>query len=558
MRRLRMIVALGLVTYVLGLSGAAAQERLAGDWTGEMRVGNETISINVQFARGVEGNTGTAEMSGQKDLALRSVGLRSNWVHFELPRDTGSFIFDGQLKGVAISGEVRRGNERGAFDLVRVIRVDAKIYDQYVGTYELAPNHVIGISQSPSFGLTFLDFKTGAVRRLSPLSELSFSAGSALFVPVPVEVVVTFVKGDRGEVSGLRWQPAGSPAKLARRLHFRHEEVTFSNGDVTLSGTLVLPNTEGPFPAYVRTHGSGKALRNIPSSEWTAYYGIACLTYDKRGSGKSTGDVQRADISDLADDALAGVQLLKSRADIDATQIGMTGASEGGWVVPLAASRSKDVSFIFIGSGSALSLGETIVYEVGMVGRQEGFSDEEIDQMKAVRGLYNDAILTNTGWDVLRKAIEESKDKKWLRYARVPSSIPATIPEGQVEKVRRQLDFDPEPVWEKITIPVQAIWGDLDRNVPARQSAVRLEQYLARAGNKDHTLIVFRNGNHEGFEAETGFDEEYPRLKRYVPGYNDAMINWLLKHVRVSSSPLPKPRTPSGATGASPSKIRRR
>ena len=49
----------------------------------------------------------------------------------------------------------------------------------------VSQHHVMGISQSLSFGLTFLDYKTEGVRLLSPLSETSFSAGSALFVPAP-------------------------------------------------------------------------------------------------------------------------------------------------------------------------------------------------------------------------------------------------------------------------------------------------------------------------------------------------------------------------------------
>src|SRR5262249_12169705 len=245
-------------------------------------------------------------------------------------------------------------------------------------------------------------------------------------------------------------------------------------------------------------------------------------------------DVQQANISDLADDALAGVQFLKGRQDIDLKRIGLMGGSEGGWVVPLAASRSKDIAFIFVSSPSALSLAETIVYEVGAVGRERGFSEDDIKQMKAIRGLYNDSLLTNSGWDLVRQVISESKEKRWFRYARVPQTLPEPFPQAQMEKARRQLDFDPQAVWEKTSIPVLAVWGELDRNVPARQSAIRLKQYLNKAGNQDHTLMVLPKGNHEGLEAETGFDDEYARLKRYVPGYLDTTINWIQKRMKTT------------------------
>ncbi|HEV2668898.1 MAG TPA: alpha/beta hydrolase, partial [Blastocatellia bacterium] len=410
---------------------APAQQMLDGDWTGEIKIGKETISINMHFKRGPDGDTGSVEMMGQKDLALASIRLQSNRLQFELPRELGSFSFNGLLQVDAITGEVRRGTERGSFDLVKIAKIANQTLEQYVGTYELSPNHLISISLSPSFGMTFLDYQTGELRNLATSSETACSFGPAIFSRVPIEARITFTKDERGAVSGLVLQRAGSASMSARRLQFKREEVMFKNGEITLAGTLVLPNTKAPHPVFVRTHGSGRALRNIAQGEWLAYYGVAVLTYDKRGSGKSTGDVQQANISDLAGDALVGTQFLKARKDIDPQRIGLMGGSEGGWVVPLAASRSKDIAFIFVGSPSALSLAETIVYEVGTVGRERGFSEEEIKQMKALRGLYNDALLTNTGWDLVRQAISESKEKRWFRYARVPQTLPEPFPQAQ-------------------------------------------------------------------------------------------------------------------------------
>jgi hypothetical protein len=109
------------------LAGPAAQETIEGDWTGEIKVGKETISVNVHFAAGADVSTGTAEVSGQKAVTLKSVSLKSNRLRFELPRDSVSFVFDGQLKGDGISGEVRRGKERGTFALVRVAQAEPKV-----------------------------------------------------------------------------------------------------------------------------------------------------------------------------------------------------------------------------------------------------------------------------------------------------------------------------------------------------------------------------------------------------------------------------------------------
>jgi len=70
---------------------ATAQQMLDGDWTGEIKIGKETISINVHFKRGSDGDTGSVEMMGQKDLALANIKLQANRLQFELPRESCPF-----------------------------------------------------------------------------------------------------------------------------------------------------------------------------------------------------------------------------------------------------------------------------------------------------------------------------------------------------------------------------------------------------------------------------------------------------------------------------------
>jgi hypothetical protein len=95
---------------------------------------------------------------------------------------------------------------------------------------------------------------------------------------------------------------------------FKEEEVSFRNGDVTLSGTLLLPLTKGAHPAVVFLHGAGSEGRYASRflAEYFTRHGIAALIYDKRGVGKSTGDWKRSDFNDLAGDAIAGIQKVET------------------------------------------------------------------------------------------------------------------------------------------------------------------------------------------------------------------------------------------------------
>jgi dipeptidyl aminopeptidase/acylaminoacyl peptidase len=120
-----------------------------------------------------------------------------------------------------------------------------------------------------------------------------------------------------------------APPDFAEQLQTRLESVTFSNNNVTLAGTLYLPEKVGPHPALVVYHSASGPLRNHPAYQHLITElpptGFAVLVFDRRGSGASTGDFNTATFQDLAMDGIAGISYLKKRKDIDPTRIGVWG-----------------------------------------------------------------------------------------------------------------------------------------------------------------------------------------------------------------------------------------
>jgi hypothetical protein len=130
---------------------------------------------------------------------------------------------------------------------------------------------------------------------------------------------------------------------VANPLPYDAVDVSFRDGPVALAGTLCIPRAPGRHPAVVLLQGSGGETRwgtNRFIADRFARAGIAALVYDKRGSGASTGDWKMSSYDDLANDAIAGIDLLASRPDIDAKRIGLHGHSEGGIIAPIAVSCS--------------------------------------------------------------------------------------------------------------------------------------------------------------------------------------------------------------------------
>ena len=142
------------------------------------------------------------------------------------------------------------------------------------------------------------------------------------------------------------------------------EEVKYSNltANVTLAGTLTLPRSEKPSPAVLLIAGSGAIDRDETVFEHKPFLvladhltkqGFAVLRVDKRGIGQSTGNYDLATTEDFAADALAGVEYLKTRKEVDAERIGLIGHSEGGLIAPMVAVKSNDVAFIVLMAGPA-------------------------------------------------------------------------------------------------------------------------------------------------------------------------------------------------------------
>jgi alpha/beta superfamily hydrolase len=140
---------------------------------------------------------------------------------------------------------------------------------------------------------------------------------------------------------------------------YKAEDVVFKNaaGGVELAGTLTLPASGKPFPAAVLLSGSGPQDRDEALMGHRPFFvladhltrlGIAVLRFDDRGVARSTGDFAAATTEDFATDALAGLEFLKRRPEIDPARVGLIGHSEGGLIAPMVAARSKDVAFLVL------------------------------------------------------------------------------------------------------------------------------------------------------------------------------------------------------------------
>jgi pimeloyl-ACP methyl ester carboxylesterase len=407
-------------------------------------------------------------------------------------------------------------------------------FERYVGIYKSKTNAFVSIAKfdlgDGQNRMLFTDFGSGIIRVLSPESEDRFTAGTGLLVNPPVEMQISFATNVRSKVTSLVWKQPGAADRVADRVILGREEISFRNGEVTLSGTLITPDPGRSHPAVVLLHGSGALNRYSfgPFPDFFLSQGYAVLVYDKRGTGSSSGNLERSTFNDLASDGGAAVRFLKGHKGIDAHRIGLFGSSQGGFLAALVASRNRDVAFIINLYGMYVPAWQQELYRAEAEMREGGLSETERAAALAFMNLEFDVARTGEGWEKLASEMRQAKNKKWMDY----------VPKGSSANELRQdwrtiYSYDPALALQRVSCPVLALFGSLDNSTPVAQTIANMQRALKIAGNPNFRYRVFAKGNHGLLESEMGYNSEIPKLKRFVPGLFETMTTWLSRRKSV-------------------------
>jgi len=338
-------------------------------------------------------------------------------------------------------------------------------------------------------------------------------------VSTSVESRSEFQRDGTGKITSLTWQRDGAALRTARRVEIeKHEDVRFSSGDVTLTGTLISPASGGKHPAIVLVHGSGAENREymLPFARFLIRRGMVVLGYDKRGVGGSTGDWNTASFDDLAGDVVAAFEYLKTRSDIDPTQIGLLGISQAGWIMPLAAVRAKDAAFLISISGAGVPPAETTIDQARNEMTMTSMPPQDVDEIVALLKLQYEFARTGQGWDEYAAA----REKLAARMGKPPDTIPGTPDHPYWQFIKRLYFYDPGPTLRQLQTPTLALWGELDNNILAEKNKAAWEAALEAAGNRDYTLKILPKANHAGSRVSIAANTKLiPVRRRHSRGF---------------------------------------
>jgi dienelactone hydrolase len=512
-----------------GSAESFTYHRAEGDWLGELMIDGDAHQAHLTLWRRDGHLGGVVDLPSMSAFGIRlelvAQGPMAFTLSFTNPNGTwsaGAWIFACQAQPRGLACVAMHGRIRAPFEMTKVpLRAgDGRIAEGYAGYYDGGGETAI-LARAGSHLLR----TDGALPvELYPISEASFTSDGKDLVVFEGNTAIRI-----GE----------HPFRVCRaELPYTTREITFASGAVKLRGTLRTPREGGAHPAVALVHGSAPGEGYHPYFEVIAdhfaRHGVAVLAYDKRGWGLSGGDWKTASFEDLASDSLAATHELQRQPQIDAHRVGLWGISQGGWILPLAASRSRDVAFLILASAAAASPAQQELARVENEMRADGMPPHLIDEALAFERLFVNVALNGRGRDDLQRAMREAQGREWARY---PAVLQVSESESAVDAVLRIAGEarDPGTTLGRVACPVLAIYGALDQTVRMDDNSRLLQQALREGGNSDVSVVVVQGADHAFFPTRTGgrleLLESAAKRIAFAPGFLQQMTNWLTRRI---------------------------
>jgi alpha/beta superfamily hydrolase len=322
------------------------------------------------------------------------------------------------------------------------------------------------------------------------------------------------------------------------------EDLTFENkkDEITLSGTLTLPQKNGNFPVVIIISGSspqnrdGEMLGHKPYfviADYLTKNGIGVLRFDERGVGESEGDFETATIKDFSSDVSAAINYLKNREEVNSSKIGLIGHSIGGIVAPKIASKNKDVRYIVLLAGPGINGDKLMLSQKATLERIMGLNEMQIAQgQELVKGAYD--IIVNS--DVDNSALKDSINSFYLnKYGKLMSDNQrkGLVDQITTYEVVSLIKSKPSSYLSKVKCPVLALNGSKDFQVPAKENLEAIKRIVEESGNNNVVTIELENLNHLFQECKTGAGNEYAQIEQTIsPIVLELITEWIQEQTK--------------------------
>jgi len=560
-RALVVLTALTLLVFVAAPQAFSAENeaeymaQVAGTWLGKLTAGGSSLRIvfNIRVENGAYAATMDSPDQGVKGIPVSKVTRAGPAVNIEVKAIGG--IFSGELTGdgTKISGTWKQSGMSFPLSLTKQStefsgsKPDAKPTQSQsaAATPEAAPSGAEGGTA---------DGVAGEAAKGAKASDVPYGEATVRF-------------------------PSMSPGvELAGTLSIPGGEGPFP--------AVVLVSGSGPQNRDEEIIGH-KPFGVI--ADYLARRGIAVLRYDDRGVGDSTGDFASATTLDLAEDARGALAFLAGTGNIDSGRVGIVGHSEGGLIAAIIAGEQgraavqgaaiqsaaqgtpaqntvtqgsarvpapqgatgPAAAFIVMLAGPGIRGDRLLLAQGEGIARASGASQEAVDEAAALNAKLYAIAMRDEPSDVKRQKLidafmaaaaaspEAAQYQKAEPAERAAWEARAGEQAGRVADqllspwVQEFLVLDPAEYLRTVRIPVLALNGTRDLQVPVEVNFTAINDALSQAGNDHYTLLRLDELNHLFQHAQTGLPGEYGQIgETFAPEALAAIGDWILSLAR--------------------------
>ncbi len=396
--------------------------------------------------------------------------------------------------------------------------------DCHIGSYGLSDGKTVDIAPSDAGTLRWRMF-TGETGQLHPQKDGTWTSTYG-WTGRPDGKTVSFSNCNKGKI--VFGEEHGT------RIAFDVTNTTFFSNGTKLAGRLILPKGHGKIPVVVLVHGSehDSALDFYALQRMFPAKGIGAFVYDKRGTGASGGTYTQ-NFEVLAEDAVAALNEAKRLTGSRLGRIGYQGGSEGGWVVPIAASHAH-VDFAIVSFGLAVTVleedQESVALDMYLHHRSAADTAKALELARA--GEYVVETGGRQGYNKFDSLRRKYRSARWYKDVHGDFLfIVLPLNEKQIVEAAKEygvnttpFEYQPMPVLRKSTTPQLWVLGADDLDAPSAVTAKRIKSLIA--GGRAYTLAVYPGAEHGMTLYELNAKGE--RLStRFAPEYFEMMADFI-------------------------------
>jgi pimeloyl-ACP methyl ester carboxylesterase len=322
------------------------------------------------------------------------------------------------------------------------------------------------------------------------------------------------------ELAGYDGPKAQAPVvDLPRRKDLSYSDVAFRSGEVQLAGVLVRPlAAAGRLPGVVFVSDDGPQDRdgtvpftnvNVGTAELAdalAATGLVVLRVDDRGIPPSKGSFVTMTLGDAQADAVAALDFLKSRPEVDAGRVALLGHGVGGNLALRIAGARGDVRAVVAIAPSSDPLDRLALEQTQRRLADEGVTDPDAIRYTPIHYILEQAAKTSKKWIVLgEKGI----------YLDIFRQYAALRPPADLGKVRQ---------------PLLLLQGGKDLQVFPRHGEA-LAQVCAKNGMRNCEPKSFPHLDHFGKPSKGNIGEYSDPTRKVDAGFIRFIAAWLQAHL---------------------------